>query len=69
MENKTIVNNTGIGFTSLLTLVFVLAKIFGVEPVASWSWVWVLAPVWFPFLIFSIIVGIVILAAAIASGK
>lgn len=32
-----------IGFCGLLTLVFIVLKLTGV---ISWSWIWVLAPVW-----------------------
>lgn len=32
-----------IGFLPLLTLVFVAAKLFGA---ITWSWWWVLAPMW-----------------------
>jgi len=38
--------NTGMGLTSLLTAVFVTAKVFGFMPVAAWSWWWVLCPIW-----------------------
>lgn len=43
-SNKTTVNS-GIGFTGLLTIVFIVLKLIGV---ISWSWVWVLAPLWIP---------------------
>jgi len=33
----------GIGFTGLLTLVFIVLKLCGV---ISWSWLWVLSPAW-----------------------
>lgn len=32
-----------IGFCGLLTLVFIVLKLTGI---ISWSWIWVLAPVW-----------------------
>ena len=32
-----------IGFCGLLTLIFIVLKLTGV---VSWSWIWVLAPVW-----------------------
>jgi hypothetical protein len=41
-ENKTTVNG-GIGFTGLLTIVFIVLKLTNV---ISWSWMWVLAPIW-----------------------
>lgn len=36
-------SNGGVGFLGLLTLVFIVLKLTGV---ISWSWVWVLAPLW-----------------------
>ena len=39
-------NNTtsgGIGFTGLLTILFIALKLLGV---IDWSWVWVLSPIW-----------------------
>ena len=47
MSNKSSNNNTtvsgGIGFSGLLTIVFIVLKLCGV---ISWSWIWVLAPMW-----------------------
>jgi len=33
----------GIGFTGLLTVLFIALKLCGV---ISWSWLWVLSPIW-----------------------
>ena len=49
MEKST--TSSGIGFTGLLTIVFITLKLL---KVISWSWLWVLSPIW-------ISVGIVIL--------
>lgn len=57
MERK---NNSssGIGFTGLLTIVFIVLKLCGV---ISWSWLWVLSPIWISILlILLIIIGAVI---------
>ena len=35
--------NCGIGFCGLLGIVFIILKLVGV---ISWSWLWVLAPIW-----------------------
>jgi hypothetical protein len=37
--------SNGIGFCSLLAIVFITLKLVGM---IGWSWVWVLAPVWIP---------------------
>ena len=43
--SDTTINTTGggIGFVGLLTIVFITLKLLGV---ITWSWVWVLAPLW-----------------------
>ena len=43
MDNNN--NNTGggIGFAGVLTIVFIVLKLLGK---ISWSWVWVLSPIW-----------------------
>lgn len=35
----------GVGFTGLLAIVFIALKLIGV---ITWSWLWVLAPLWIP---------------------
>lgn len=35
--------SSGIGFSGLLTIVFIVLKLCGV---ISWKWIWVLAPMW-----------------------
>lgn len=42
--------NTGIGFTGLLTLLFIGLKLANI---IAWSWLWVLAPMWIPLAIAS----------------
>ena len=41
----------GIGFTGLLTIVFIVLKLIGI---IDWPWIWVLSPIWI-----SILLGIV----------
>lgn len=47
MSNNSSNNNTtvsgGIGFSSLLTIVFIVLKLCGV---INWSWIWVFSPIW-----------------------
>ena len=60
-ENKPVVVNGGsVGFCGLLTLVFIVLKLC---KVISWSWLWVLAPLWIPI---GIALVICIIAALIA---
>lgn len=46
----------GIGFTGLLTILFIGLKLGGV---ISWSWWWVLSPIWITFVIALVIVALV----------
>ena len=46
MEERVIVKITG--FIGLLTILFIVLKLFGV---INWSWLWVLTPIWIPFVI------------------
>lgn len=47
MANNSSNNNTtvsgGIGFSGLLTIVFIVLKLCGV---INWSWIWVFSPMW-----------------------
>lgn len=36
-------NSGGIGFSGLLTIVFIVLKLTGT---ITWSWLWVLSPIW-----------------------
>lgn len=55
MEKNT--NSGGIGFTGLLTLLFIGLKLAGV---IDWPWLWVLSPAW----ISTIVVAVIIIVAA-----
>lgn len=52
-ENK----SGGIGFCGLLTIVFIVLKL---TKVIGWSWLWVLSPLWIPFVFF---LGFVVVAS------
>ena len=47
----------GIGFTGALTILFIALKLIGH---ITWSWLWVLAPLWIPWAI----VVVILLATA-----
>ena len=61
-KNKTQVTNKGIGFTGLLTLLFIGLKLTGY---ISWSWFWVLSPIIFSVGLFLLIVLISLMLAGI----
>lgn len=48
MSEGTSSSSGGIGFTGLLTILFVGLKLTGY---IQWSWWWVLSPVWIPLVI------------------
>lgn len=60
-ENKTTVSG-GIGFSGLLTIAFIVLKLLGV---ISWSWWWVLSPIWISFAIVIVLVVVIALIAAL----
>ena len=62
MENVK-VERKGIGFTGLLTLIFITLKLCGV---ITWSWVWVLAPLGIGWALVLLIIGAVALGAWIS---
>jgi uncharacterized protein (DUF983 family) len=49
MSSSSSSSSSGIGFTSLLTVLFVGLKLTGH---ITWPWIWVLSPLWISFLIF-----------------
>ena len=54
-------SSSGIGFTGLLTIVFIVLKL---TKVINWSWLWVLSPIWI-----STIIAIVIIIGIMAFDK
>jgi len=62
-------NNTkrvGLGFFDALTIVFIVLKLCGV---ITWSWVWVLAPLWGQIAIILLIVIIGVSIVLIRDGR
>ncbi|UUV44276.1 membrane protein [Rhodobacter phage RcMcLean] len=61
MKNKSNTSSSsGIGFTGLLTILFIGLKLTGY---ITWSWWWVLSPIWITFLIVMVIVMVAIWAS------
>jgi membrane-bound ClpP family serine protease len=66
MADKVIVNNNtsgGVGVLGLLGVAFVVLKLIGV---INWSWWWVTAPFWGPFVLLLAILAAVVLGFAIS---
>ena len=51
-------NRTTIGFTGLLTLIFITLKLC---KVITWSWAWVLSPIWIPLGLTLVLIGILVI--------
>ena len=65
MKDKN-VRNSGMGFISVLTLMFVVLKLTNN---ISWSWIWVLSPIWISIILIILIFGIILVAGRIKKGK
>lgn len=53
-------SSSGAGFTTLLTIAFIVLKLCGV---ITWSWWWVLSPIWISLALAVLIIGVVLLVA------
>lgn len=60
MSEKSKGNSGGIGFVGALTIAFIILKL---TKVISWSWVWVLSPMWISaaIVVFFILVGCILI--------
>ena len=54
--------SSGIGFSGLLTIAFIVLKLC---KVIDWSWWWVLAPAWITFLIVIICLIVIVVISVI----
>lgn len=50
--------NGGIGFTGLLTIVFITLKLLGF---IKWSWIWVLSPIWIDVILVVLLLAVLII--------
>ena len=56
----------GIGFAGLLTIVFIILKLCNI---ITWSWWWVLSPLWISAILWAILVVIVLLVGGWKNGR
>jgi len=62
MSNSTS-SSSGIGFVGLLTVLFIGLKLTNI---ITWSWIWILSPIWITVLFwFVIIIGVFLVALLI----
>lgn len=67
---KTVKVQTSFPFLSILALIFIGLKLAGIGVVATWSWWWVLSPLWIPLAIvlsLLLLMGFIALIVALAS--
>lgn len=64
MKEKNTSVNGGIGFTGLLTIVFITLKLFGV---IAWNWWWVLSPLWISFAV-TLLIFLVVVVFSVVEG-
>jgi len=63
MDNK---RTSGIGFTGLLTLLFIALKL---THVIDWSWWWVLAPSWIPLAVAAIVITVAVFVVGLQESR
>lgn len=61
MASDNTAGSSGIGFTGLLTVAFIVLKL---THVIDWSWWWVLSPAWISLALAVFVLGILALVAA-----
>jgi hypothetical protein len=59
-DNKN--TSSGLGFGTVLFLIFLTLKLGGWGVVSTWSWWWIFSPLWIPLALiaFFIIIGIIV---------
>ena len=62
-KSSSTTTSSGIGFTGVLTIVFIVLKLLGK---LDWSWWWVLSPLWISVVILLAIIAGIFVAAFIA---
>jgi hypothetical protein len=58
--SKSSSSSSGVGFTGLLTVAFIVLKLCGI---ISWSWLWVLSPLWIGI---AIVIAIIVVVSLVA---
>ena len=57
LDEKVVVQKTGISWLSVLGIVFIVLKLTGT---ITWSWWWVLAPIWIPMALATVLVLMIV---------
>lgn len=61
------VKRGGLSICTIVGLLFIVMKVFGLGIVANWSWIWVLSPFWIGYLVVFVILILWIVLMAIFS--
>lgn len=56
-------SSSGMGIGGLLTVIFVVCKIFNFGPIGAWSWWWVFSPLWIGF---AVVAGVLLMIGLVA---
>lgn len=55
----------GAGFIGLLQLIFIVLKL---TDIISWSWLWVLSPIWISVALYALVIIVLLVLSLIVSG-
>jgi len=61
MNNKQSASSSGIGILGIIQVVFIILKLLGVAPIATWAWSVVLIPLWISLGLWAIFLIILII--------
>jgi hypothetical protein len=61
MNNKQSASSGGIGILTVVQVVFIILKLLGIAPVATWAWSVVLIPLWISLGLWAIFLIILII--------
>lgn len=61
MNNKQSASSGGIGILGIIQVVFIILKLLGIAPVATWAWSVVLIPLWISLGLWAIFLIILII--------
>lgn len=67
MSTQTTTRSGGISFLGLLAIVFITLKLVGVSAVATWSWWWVVSPLWIPLAIALAVFAVIMIFAGLVA--
>ena len=71
-ESKSVITVKGVGFFGLLALIFITLKL---TKAITWSWIWVLSPLWLPtglvigFMLFCLVMAAISALVSAASSN